>query len=48
MAFQVNNVRDTESWFQVLQTTKQSQTAVMTLKPNDDSSEAMNTHEKSD
>lgn len=48
MSFSVTNVHDAESWFQVLQTTKLSQTAVMTLKPNGESSEEMNTHEKSD
>ena len=44
----VMNIQDAESWFQVLQTTKKSQTAVMTLKGHSDSSEEMNTHEKSD
>jgi mannose-6-phosphate isomerase-like protein (cupin superfamily) len=44
----VTNIRDAESWFQVMQTTKQSQTAVMTLKGGGESSEEMNVHEKSD
>jgi mannose-6-phosphate isomerase-like protein (cupin superfamily) len=44
----VTNIQDAESWFQVLHTTKQSQTAVMTLKPDGESSEEMNVHEKSD
>jgi mannose-6-phosphate isomerase-like protein (cupin superfamily) len=48
MAFHVTNLHDAQSWFQVLQTTKLSQSAVMTLKPHADSSEEMNTHEKSD
>jgi mannose-6-phosphate isomerase-like protein (cupin superfamily) len=48
MAFHVTNVHDAESWFQVLHTTGQSQTAVMTLKPHSESSGEMNTHEKSD
>lgn len=48
MALQVTNVHDAASWFQVHQTTKLSQTAVMTLKPHGESSEEMNTHEKSD
>jgi mannose-6-phosphate isomerase-like protein (cupin superfamily) len=48
MPLPVCNVHDAESWFQVLHTTEQSQTAVMTLKPNGESSEEMNTHEKSD
>jgi len=48
MSLHVVNVHDAESWFQVLQTTKLSQTAVMTLKLHGESSEEMNTHEKSD
>ena len=44
----VTNIQDAESWFQVLHTTKQSQSAVMTLKPHGESSEDMNVHEKSD
>jgi mannose-6-phosphate isomerase-like protein (cupin superfamily) len=48
MPFHVTNIRDAESWFQVLQTTEQSQSAVMTLKPHGESSEEMNVHEKSD
>ena len=48
MPLLVSNIRDAESWFQVLQTTEQSQTAVMTLKPHGESSERRNVHEKSD
>jgi mannose-6-phosphate isomerase-like protein (cupin superfamily) len=48
MAFHVTNVHDAASWFQVLHTTGQSQTAVMTLKPHGESSEQMNTHDRSD
>lgn len=48
MPFHVANIHDAESWFQVLQTTGQSQTAVMTLKPHGESSEEMNVHRKSD
>jgi mannose-6-phosphate isomerase-like protein (cupin superfamily) len=48
MPFLVTNIRDAESWFQVLQTSEQSQTAVMTLKPHGESSEEMNVHRKSD
>jgi mannose-6-phosphate isomerase-like protein (cupin superfamily) len=48
MAFDVTNVHDAVSWFQVLHTTAQSQTAVMTLKPHGESSEDLNTHDKSD
>jgi len=44
----VANIQDAESWFQVLKTTKRSQTAVMTLKPQGRSSEELNTHEESD
>ena len=44
----VTNIQDAESWFQVLHTTKQSQSAVMTLKPHGESSEELNVHEKSD
>lgn len=44
----VTNIQDAESWFQVLHTTKQSQSAVMTLKPHGESSEDLNVHEKSD
>jgi mannose-6-phosphate isomerase-like protein (cupin superfamily) len=44
----VINIQDAEAWFQVLHTTKQSQSAVMTLKPHGESSEDMNVHEKSD
>jgi mannose-6-phosphate isomerase-like protein (cupin superfamily) len=48
MTFHVTNIHDAESWFQVLQTTEQSQTAIMTLKPNGESSEDLNVHKKSD
>lgn len=48
MPFHVTNVHDAESWFQVLHTTEQSQSAVMTLKPHGESSEEMNTHDRSD
>jgi mannose-6-phosphate isomerase-like protein (cupin superfamily) len=48
MAIPVGNMRDTDSWFAVLHTTKQSQSAVMTLKPHDASSEKLNAHEHSD
>lgn len=45
---QVANIQEVASWFQVLHTTKHSQTAVMTLKPNGESSENLNTHDESD
>jgi mannose-6-phosphate isomerase-like protein (cupin superfamily) len=44
----VSNVGDATSWFQVLQTSRQSQTAVMVLTPGGHSSEAMNVHKNSD
>jgi mannose-6-phosphate isomerase-like protein (cupin superfamily) len=44
----VTNIQDAEAWFQVLHITKQSQSAVMTLKPHGESSEDLNAHEKSD
>jgi mannose-1-phosphate guanylyltransferase/mannose-6-phosphate isomerase len=48
MTAHVSNIRDVESWFEVLHTTEKSQTAVMTLKPRGESSEEMNVHQKSD
>jgi mannose-6-phosphate isomerase-like protein (cupin superfamily) len=48
VAIPVGNIHDAESWFEVLHTTELSQTALMTLKPDGASSEAMNTHETSD
>jgi mannose-6-phosphate isomerase-like protein (cupin superfamily) len=42
------NVHQVKEGFEVLQTTKQSQTAVMILTPGADSSEKMNVHKKSD
>jgi len=44
----VSNIHETRAWFEVLQTTKRSQTAVMVLTAGGHSSEAMNVHEKSD
>jgi mannose-6-phosphate isomerase-like protein (cupin superfamily) len=44
----IANIRKTEAWFQVLQTTERSQTAVMTLSSGGQSSEEMNVHKKSD
>jgi mannose-6-phosphate isomerase-like protein (cupin superfamily) len=44
----IANIQETDSWFQVLQTTRHSQTAVMTLSPGGQSSEETNVHEKSD
>ncbi|HEY5037197.1 MAG TPA: cupin domain-containing protein [Chthoniobacterales bacterium] len=42
------NIADATAWFEVLQTSKQSQTAVMTLKPGGASGPDMNAHEKSE
>jgi len=44
----VAHLTGAKSWFQVLQTTERSQTAVMTLSAGGESSEEMNVHEKSD
>jgi mannose-6-phosphate isomerase-like protein (cupin superfamily) len=44
----ISNLRDTKARFEVLQTTKRSQAAVMVLPPGDPSSEEMNIHENSD
>ncbi len=42
------NIHDATEWFEVLHTTAQSQSAVMTLKPGHRSSERTNVHKKSD
>ena len=42
------NLHDARAWFEVLQTTARSQTAVMTLSADGQSSEEMNVHAKSD
>ena len=44
----ISNIDAANEWFQVLQTTKHAQTAVMLLTPGGHSSEVLNTHEKSD
>jgi mannose-6-phosphate isomerase-like protein (cupin superfamily) len=44
----VMNIRSAREWFEVLQTTKRTQTAVMTLSSGGQSSEEMNVHENSD
>jgi mannose-6-phosphate isomerase-like protein (cupin superfamily) len=44
----IANIHAAKSWFEVLQTTKRSQTAVMVLDARGESSEELNTHEKSD
>lgn len=42
------NIHKARRWFEVLQTTKQSQTAVMKLSAGGHSSEEMNVHDTSD
>lgn len=44
----IASLRQAAAWFEVLQTTARSQTAVMTLSPGGQSSEETNVHEKSD
>jgi len=44
----IARIDDVKEWFEVLQTTDRSQTAVMILTPGGHSSEEMNTHRKSD
>jgi mannose-6-phosphate isomerase-like protein (cupin superfamily) len=44
----ITNLHDARAWFQVLQTTPLSQTAVMTLSPGGQSSEETNVHAQSD
>src|SRR5437868_5660098 len=44
----VTNIRKTTEWFQVLQTTERSQTAMMTLEPGAATGEKAEAHDKSD
>jgi putative ABC transport system ATP-binding protein len=44
----VSNVDSAKEWFEVLQTTERSQTAMMTLKPGDATGSKAEAHEKSD
>jgi mannose-6-phosphate isomerase-like protein (cupin superfamily) len=44
----ISNIGDATEWFEILQTTERSQTAVMVLSADGTSSEEMNVHEKSD
>src|SRR5271154_6046661 len=44
----ISNIHDAKEWFEVLQTTERSQTAVMVLTAGGNSSEEMNVHKKSD
>ncbi len=44
----VKNIRDASDWFDVLQTTKRTQIAMMTLKPGKSSGSEPEGHKKSD
>ena len=44
----VKNIRDATDWFEVLQTSKRTQTAMMTLKPGKSSGSEMEGHKNSD
>jgi mannose-6-phosphate isomerase-like protein (cupin superfamily) len=45
---QLSNINDATEWFEVLQTSKQSQTAMMTLAPGQATGEKAEAHKKSD
>src|SRR5437660_8202422 len=42
------NIKGASEWFEVLQTSKRAQTAMMTLGPGDDTGRKAKAHEKSD
>ena len=42
------NINEAKGWFEVLQTSERSQTAVMTLAPGKSSGEKAEAHEESD
>lgn len=42
------NIRDATDWFEVLQTSKRTQTAMMILSPGDKTGRKAEAHEKSD
>jgi mannose-6-phosphate isomerase-like protein (cupin superfamily) len=44
----VKNIREASDWFEVLQTTKRTQTAMMTLKPGKSSGSELEGHKNSD
>ncbi len=44
----ISNLHDAKNWFEVLNTTRHAQTAVMILSADANSSEEMNTHRDSD
>ena len=45
---ELSNIKKTTEWFEVLQTTKRSQTAMMTLAPGQATGEKAEVHKKSD
>ena len=44
----LSNIGDASEWFDVLQTAERTQTAMMTLKPGDETGSQAEAHEKSD
>jgi mannose-6-phosphate isomerase-like protein (cupin superfamily) len=48
MKMKVKNIRDASNWFEVLQTSKRTQTAMMTLKPGKSSGSEPEGHTESD
>jgi mannose-6-phosphate isomerase-like protein (cupin superfamily) len=44
----VTNINKAKDWFEVLQTSERSQTAMMTLAPGDSTGDRAEAHEKSD
>jgi mannose-6-phosphate isomerase-like protein (cupin superfamily) len=44
----VTNIDKAKDWFEVLQTSERSQTAMMTLAPGDSTGDKVEAHEKSD
>jgi mannose-6-phosphate isomerase-like protein (cupin superfamily) len=42
------NIKDATEWFEVLQTSKRTQTAMMTLAPGDDTGKKTEAHKNSD
>lgn len=48
MMMDVKNIRDATDWFEVLQTSERTQTAMMTLKPGKSSGSEPEGHKKSD
>jgi mannose-6-phosphate isomerase-like protein (cupin superfamily) len=45
---EIKNIREASEWFEVLQTTKRTQTAMMTLKPGKSSGSKPEGHKNSD